>query len=355
MSTITKNQKRRARLLNRKLTNDEFESIIEENKKLNTPDTPRSYTGDSTTSDMSDVQDVKTETPKPVTESSSEILTIDEIVTKIDGLWKVVKKYAADDPSFKELPDKEKLELFRNKYGYGKLMEEYPIITRYIICMGQYKSKALRRVLEKTRTMKHPPNEKREKGYMEDQWVRRQADYVTYMWEEYQKSHYNIAERNWVWQQTYEKLKGEFDDFRQMHKEVENKIAEEKRIFAGRNVRDLLERLKTGKQKLSPEDELYLLEHLKGVIMKAKFKEVMKQLTATRPQIKPTAVGMGEGTNREQQKITMIETVDANRMGEIDDKYKPEELRGMEPVPEDMRLSSIIEETDELISEEIVD
>jgi hypothetical protein len=275
--------------------------------------------------------------------SASEELTVDAIIKMADDLWNTVKTYVKNNPSFKDRPDKEKLSLFRDKFGFSKFMEEYPIVARYSICMGQYRSAALRRVLEKTRTMVHPPAGERAKGYMEDQWVRRQADYVQYLWEGYHKGHYNTAERNWVYQETYKRLKGEFDDFRDMHKEVETKVAEEKKSLAGRNVRDLLLRLKSGKQSLSAEEQQYLQYELKNILVKVAYNKVMKQLLEKVKLVEHTVSGEGTGIDS-QSKITMIETVDVNRMSEIDDQYRPKELRGMEPVAEGDEIEDILEE-----------
>jgi len=60
-------------------------------------------------------------------------------------------------------------------------------------------------------------------------------------------------------------------------------------------------------------------------------------------------MGQGKGPEQPPPKITMIETVEVERMNEIDDKYKPEELRGMEPVLEDP------DEPVEIYEEEICD
>ena len=334
-SMSTKTQLRRERLKAKQTqqqTDDEFlNSLIMENKKSETTPVDTTNTSDTTT-------------PTPTTEStpvstdgisSTATISQEEMVRRIDEMYAVVKKYSTEHSEFKDLPDKKKLELFRPQYG--ELMNELPIVTRYMICMGQYSSKALHRVLHKTATMKHPPPDKREKGYMEDQWIRRQADYVQYMWEHYQRRHYNNAERVAVWEHTYRTLKGEFDDFRDMHKETEEKVKEEKKELVGRNFRDLLERLKTGKQNISEDERNFLKNEGSVIIFMALYKNVMAELLEEYPPIKATCVGVGaaDANARPTPKITMIETVDAERMHEIDDKYKMPEHRGMDVVLEE--------------------
>jgi len=266
-----------------------------------------------------------------------------ETLKKANDMWAFVKKYVDQNPEFKDLKDKQKIEIFRNKLGYAKLMDELPIVTRYMICMGQYSSSALLRVMEKANTMKHPPEHERPKGYMQDQWVRRQADYVQYMWEHYNKGrHYSIAEKKYVYEHTYNLLKGEFDDFKNMHEEIEKRVKDEKKESTGKNVRELLERLQTGKQKLSLNEEKLLLDELSNIIIKNNFKNVMNELLKTKKPLKETCTSEGKGDAMPRQTIRMIETVSADRMHEIDDKYKQDEYKGMMV---DDEYYDIIEET----------
>ena len=337
-----------------------------------------------------------------------------ELLEAANKMWDAVKIYVKQNPKFRELQDKQKLEVFRDKLGFSKFMEEFPIVSRYMVCMGQFKLKAFQRLLDKMKRTKYPPPEERDKKYMEDQWIRWQADYVQYLWEEYQKRHYNTAEKQWVWQETYKRLKGEFDDFRKMHEDIEEKVKQEKKTLSGKNARDLLERLKTGSQKLKPEDEEQLLQSLLDISYKKNYKTTMQELLKnvestedkyenqnkvfnilmpccgrlvnrdtleplfnnivfaqpvaplayvayngeiTAPHLKCPACsanirnvdikmynpymsvfrGLGRGDNNDKQpKVSMIETVDVGRMSEIHDSYKSKELRGMEPILEDV-------------------
>jgi hypothetical protein len=337
MPPKTKNQSRRDRLLNKKISKEDkkfIDSLIEENKKTHI------------------IEDVKSNTalnPNPALTS----LSISDIVKKASEMWKAVKKYQEDNPDFKDLADKKKLDFFRNKMGYAEIMTELPIVTRYMICLGQYSAKSLEKVLKKTQTMKHPPPEKREKNYMEDQWVRRQADYVQYMWEHYQRGkHYNNAEKKWIWEHTYKLLKGEFDDFRNLHKDAEEKVKEEKKVLAGKNLRDLAERLKTGKQKLTAEEEKFMKDEMFKILSKNAFNSVMKELKETYEPVAPACVGVGHGPENPapKPKITMIETVDAERMDEIDDKYKSDDFKGKSIINDDFKISDTSKSSDSITS-----
>lgn len=257
------------------------------------------------------------------------LVTEEDIINKANFMWKEVKDVVKKDATFKTLEDKKKIDFFRKNMGYASFMDDHPIITRYMICMGQYKTSAFKRYLDKVKKTVHPPVDKREKGYMEDQWIRRQADYVQYLWESYQRGHYNNAEKKWVWQNAYQNLRGEFDDFRDMHKDIEARVEEEKSVLAAQNARELLERLKTGSQQLSAEEELVLLRELQNIIIKRKYATTLEELVAKVKLVPSCSSGTGQGPEHEAPKITMIETVDPERMHEIDDKYKEEKYRGV--------------------------
>jgi hypothetical protein len=251
----------------------------------------RSY--QSTSSEQSNNLLQNTDDEKPQSDAgkksykSEPLVTEKDIIAKADFMWKTVKDYVKTNPKFKDLQDKKKLEIFRERLGFETFMEEFPIVSRYMICMGQYKTRAFQRFLDKIKRAKHPPPNERPKNYMEDQWIRWQADYVQYLWEEYQRRHYNNAERQWVWQETYKRLKGEFDDFRKMHEDIEDRIKEEKELLAAKNARELLERLKSGSQQLKPEEEEKLLNDLRDLVIKKNFSIVMQELLRKR---QPTEV-----------------------------------------------------------------
>lgn len=266
---------------------------------------------------------------------------IDDIIAYANDMYEVLKKHVKKNPEFMQIADKKKLDFFRDKLNHKEFMTEFPIVSRYMICMGQYSKKAFKRLLDKISRTIHPPPTQRAKGYMEDQWVRRQADYVRYLWEEYQKkrkAHINPHEASAVWEDAYKSLKGEFDDFRNKYKEIENKTKEEKKTLAGENVQDLLARLSTGKQKLSKEDEELLLMNLKPLLWRKRF-------TVGPLQEMQTMVGEGKikyhdtelvsvGTApemKERPTITMIEHLaQPERIGEVPQHML---LNPDEPIP----------------------
>jgi hypothetical protein len=304
-------------------------------------DAPVSNEASTTTEESSE--------PK-ISVASQDMKTADELVALAGEMYKTLKEHVKNNPEFMDWEDKKKLNYFLEKYNYTEFRKEFPIVVRYMICMGQYSSKAFRRFLNKTQSVVHPPPDKREKGYMEDQWVRRQADYVRYLWESYQRGHYNTAEAGWVWEDSYKKLKGEFDDFRDSYKAVETKTKEEKETFKAANAKDLLERLKTGQQTLSDADAQNLIEALKDKVYKRRFTNTLAQLLATRKSTVATSEGSGTGPEEEvvdksKPTIHMVEHLaDESRIGEVPEhmlldeataKKLPGFVSNLDPVFED--------------------
>jgi len=264
--------------------------------------------------------------------------TTDQIVDIASSMYGVLKELVKADAKaaqekgkqiFMSLNDKDKLEYFREKLNCKEFMTEYPIVSRYMIVHGQYSNKAFRRMLEKIRKVVHPPPDQREKNYMEDQYVRRQADYVRYLWEAYQKSHYNTAEAQSVWDTTYKRLKGEFDDFRNKYKDIEENVKLEKKKLKSSNAKDLLDRLRTGSQTIqNTNDANHLMYEVKNILYKRRYANCLKQLKSTRSPTEHVCEAQGlcevveEKATDKSKTITMVEHIDESRMHEV-----PEHLR----------------------------
>lgn len=215
---------------------------------------------------------------------------IDKLIQIANTMWETLKEFNKDDKKrfdhfkkhgtdttellFAGMNDTEKLDFFRNELEYKEYMTEYPIVTKYMIVQGQYSAKAYRRMLEKIGMMKPPPNDKRPKGWMEDQWIRRRADYIQYLWEAYQKSHIQRKTARAVWRQAYDTLKGEREDFKDRYKEVEKETKVEKKKHKIELTEELLERLASGKQELSPEEFAVLKSQLTKVSYKSTYRRL---------------------------------------------------------------------------------
>jgi hypothetical protein len=296
MSTV---QNRRARLekKNVKLTNEPTQ--VSPTSIADTPDSPAAPT------------DTSSSTQGNANITQEKVLSKEQIIAKAAAMWKDLKAYVEKNAAFKKYSDKEKLEFFRKKLNYDIFMTEYPIVSRYMICLGQYSAKAFGRFLDKVRNNIVPAGS--EKGKAEDEWVRRQADYVQYLWEAYQKSHINTAARAAVWEDAYKSLKGEFNDFRTMHEKIEERVVSERKELNGRNAKELINRIVTSDQSVDSEDEEAILYHLQVALVKKNYSAVHKQLLDLSDTVYAKRIAshvilnsIGSGSMR-QGSMTMIE------------------------------------------------
>lgn len=263
--------------------------------------------------------------------------TIEAIIDIARQLWKKVLAVAKDNVEFKEWPDKRKLQYFRDMPENVEFMNEFPIVSRYMICMGQFKTKALRRMLEKMSRTIDPPVAEQPKNYREDLFCRRQADYIRFLWEEFQ-TRINTEEAKYVWQDAYQRLKGEFNDFRDMYDETKKRVEDEKGTYKALNARELLERLSTGLQQLPEEDMRVLLGELEAKADTRRMNtwreehraittanKLYGELLRVRPRCEVGVEGVGCGPEEraplteeeERRTIRMIEHVDPDRISEV--------------------------------------
>jgi hypothetical protein len=229
---------------------------------------------------------VEHETSEISHQSTSEYITT--ALAEAHKLWVELKK-KGKDPEFVNLPDKDKIEMFGVEFH--SFNKEFPIVSRYLICMGQYSSKAFKRYLTKIRGFKHP--EVREKGYMEDQWVRRQADYVRYLWEAYQRVHVNQSESKEIWQDAYKTLKKEFVDFKSMHDSIEKDLEVEKEKNKVELIKELMSRLSSGDQSLDEKSMKELVEVMKIQLLQQRKENVTNQILKVVPVTEISCEGIG--------------------------------------------------------------
>lgn len=255
-------------------------------------------------------------------------------------MWNVVRDLIKNKTGFSQSSDKEKLEFFADKLNYKEFLDEFPVVARYMICLGQYSKKAFGRLLDKVRIAHNnmPPPHQRPKGYAEDEWVKRQADYVRFLWEAYQPPHYDRSQGAAIWQDAYEKLKGEFDDFRLSYDQAEKTVKSNKKKFAIENTKDLITVLKDSDSGLTNADKKEILDILKQRLKPRRIKNIMKEILEKVPLIPAVCEGIGKGetdadtTDQPRQTIKMTEYVDDTRIDEVpeyylrqddlDDKYK---------------------------------
>jgi hypothetical protein len=232
-------------------------------------------------------------------------------------MWCNLKDRLQVNPDFVNIPDEDKIAIYQKEFK--EFYNEYPIVCRYMICMGQYSHKAMKRYLIKCKNSQLTREQSQDKEYKEDQWVMRRADYVRYLWESYQSQHFSMAEAKQIWQHSYQTLKKEFKDFNVMQQDIEAKLKADNNVNKAQLVKELVKRLadQDNNQNLSDEETQHLLNLLKTKAHEQRRKNMIMQIKSSVDTIAPTRVCMG--TNKEEPKEP---SSDLNQAREIIDSVK---------------------------------
>ena len=157
--------------------------------------------------------------------------------------------------------------------------------------MGQFSSKAFKRFLLKCKAMESRKGKGSDSA--EDAWVQRQADYVRYLWESYQRQHFSTTEAQNVWQHAYQTLIQEFKDFKEMHKEAEEKLKIDKTYNKSAMVKELLQRITNEEQSLDENTIKDLIKKLEEQVNVQRRKNLLTQINKDIETVPPTIVGRG--------------------------------------------------------------
>jgi hypothetical protein len=171
-----------------------------------------------------------------------------------EDLWNKIKETVKSTPDFVNMTDEDKMSLFISDKEF---LNNFPIVSKYMICMGQYNDVAFRRYLDASSKMTKDVPADRQKGYMEDQWVKRQADYIKFLWEAYNKGA-SKRDANAIWSQAYDTLKSEFIQFKDDYEEKENSFKELKKQQNAERIKELIQQIQDGHE-LSTENKKVLM------------------------------------------------------------------------------------------------
>ena len=234
--------------------------------------------------------EIKPDEIKPDKKEQDEKKLQDAVIDISNKLWRDLKKRILDDPTFVKKSDSEKVDIYQ-KSEFKEFYNNYPIVCRYMVCMGQFSNKAFKRYLLKCKSMstvKHT-----DKHNVEDEWIQRQSDYIRYLWESYQKQHFKAADSQEIWQQSYKMLTQEFTDFKKLHKEIETKLEVDDKFNKSSMVKELLQRLSTEEQTLDTTTTTTLIKKLEDKLFIQRKNAVSSQIDKDVKKIEPTRVCKG--------------------------------------------------------------
>lgn len=219
---------------------------------------------------------------------------IESSLNTASRMWDDLKKRVNETPSFAELSDNEKIKIYQDT-EYKNFYTEHPIVCRYMVCMGQFSGKAFKRYLLKCKSMsaQKPVIDRTVENPSEDRWIQRQADYVKYLWESYQRHHFNPSDAQDIWQNAYNTLSKECKDFKDMHKNIEERLKNENKTNKAELVKEMLTRISSEEQTLDDITTNKLIEKLKAQVMEQRRKKLIDQINSDVELIPPTRIAQG--------------------------------------------------------------
>lgn len=216
---------------------------------------------------------------------------IDSSIDKAYEMWNDIKDRVKNDPEFTNMKDSDKLEIYQNKFK--EFYSAYPIVCRYMVCLGQYSAKAFKKYLLKCKNVTHTIEERQNREFMSDQWVKRQADYIRFLWEAYQKQHYKEKDAQGIWQHAYKTLTKEFSDFKSQEKQIEDRLKKDDNQHKKELVKELIARVSNNEQKLDENSAAKLIKILEEQSYKQNKKKTLTELKENTSEIPPSRTTRG--------------------------------------------------------------
>lgn len=197
---------------------------------------------------------------------------------------------------------------------FAMFYKNFPIVARYMICHGQYNSNAFRKMLINCKNTKADGSTQplssndKGKGRMEEPikkdnellWIERQADYVRFLWEEYQDNKFLQDNSDNIWKQAFDALSKEFKEFKELHEKMEKKVKEDAIKHKKELLFEMSSRIIDGAQSLDKKSAMDLKITLQNKVFKQRYDNLLKTLLKTHQPIEPVLSGVG--LNEEHQK-----------------------------------------------------
>jgi hypothetical protein len=200
--------------------------------------------------------------------------------------------------------DDEKITEFKKQDE--KFYKDFPIVARYMVCMDAYSRQAFKRFLNKlvmNNQKRQTPGDAKA-GDAENDWIELQADYVKFLYQEYNRErHVSNEELNRIWRDTYNSLKKEFGDFRELYQQKVKKIEEDKKKHTAKVAKDVIGRLTTI-QEIDDATQLKLYHEMQDTLFLQRSSKNLKRLLSRMELTHLASVEYeGRGRNEEAEKI----------------------------------------------------
>lgn len=137
----------------------------------------------------------------------AELTKANKIYAEVSQSW--------DNDEFNKLTDEQKLSHYRGKYP--NFNKRHPLCMRYMVDIKKFSSIAFEKYIKRVANSKFGD---------QDQFMQRQADYVTFLWQIDSKKHYGDKDKRKVWENAYNLIKSETEKLKSQQ-DLADEIAEE--------------------------------------------------------------------------------------------------------------------------------
>jgi RNA polymerase-interacting CarD/CdnL/TRCF family regulator len=212
--------------------------------------------------------------------------------TLVNEMWDDLKQRIKSNPEFADLSDPKKVEIYQ-KTKFKDFYNTHPIVSRYLVCMGQFSNVAFKKYIKKINMSKLKIRFMNKEEKM-DVYINNQAFYVKQLWIAYQRQHYSQKDATNIYKHAVTTLKKEFLDFEQLQKDTEKKLKREEKLNKADMVRELTRRVTNEEQSLNENSVNGLLQKLQVQISKQRWNNMLTQIKSEVEYIPPSIIARGK-------------------------------------------------------------
>jgi hypothetical protein len=235
-------------------------------------------------------------------ESLTENVYIKTTLIEAEEVWLNVRVLSKSN-KYKKMTDDEKIALIQT--DFKKFHNDFPIVSKYMICLLEYDRDAFKKMLQRCKsvttlhrkpvtnkqidkdnnkgkeiidnTPEEEPNAENTKDFNQMSWIERQSDYVRFLWENNQKS-FKQEDSDKIWDEAYNSLNEEFQEFQRLHDEKEEKIKQDNIKHKKELLYEMSDRIIDDKQHIANEGDIHLLNTLKDKLYQQRARYNVKEM-----------------------------------------------------------------------------
>lgn len=225
------------------------------------------------------IKDIHTSNIKLINEMDSNIDYVKVALTEAEEIWLKIQILIQTD-RYSKMTDDQKVNLIQT--NFSDFYKNFPIVSRYMVCVGKYNLHAFKKMLVKCHESKDK-KDKTDKDSNQKMWIMQQSDYIRFLWESTQGPNFDQASSDTIWKETHTALTDEFKQFKDMHDAAEEKVKLDAIKYKKELLYEMGERLISGSQELNDESAKKLLNKLMDKLYKQRSNKVLKHIIKINP------------------------------------------------------------------------